>query len=860
MTDPRIDEELRHHIQERTDRLVREGMDPDEARRAAEHAFGDLDQLREEVARIDHPRRTAPGRLLDALVSDARFAVRQLRRNPGYAAVAVLTLGLGIGASAAIFGLVKAVVLDPLPYPESERLVSLNERAPDGIPFSVSGPNYTDFRDQVGSLEHLTAVTYVEHTTHVEGRPLQVLAEVVTGDFFRLFGAAAALGRTFRPGAPGSVEDGVVVLSHAFWRDHSGSDPEVLGSGLLLDGRPYEVIGVMPEGWGPTPDVDVWHALSPLPASRNNHDLSVVGRVAGGTSLAAAQAELEAAAAALGERYPASNGGWGAKLTPLKEAVVGKERIRAGWVLLGAVGLLVLMACASVSNLLLARASGRGHEIGLRAALGAGRGRLVRQLLTESSVLALGGVALGLLLAWFFLPILQTLSPSDTPRLGDASANGPVVLFAAAVGALSTLLFGLAPIAHLAGSRPSLGGGRTVAGGGRAQTLRYALVAGQVALSLTLLSGAGALARSYLALQSTDPGLPIDRGVVVPLVLGSDRYDSEDERGLVRTRIEDALQTLPGVVAVGSSNVLPFSGMNTVVGVNVEGQPTTADQAPFVRWRAVSRGWLRAADLKPRAGRTFEVVDFDRNAEDVVVLTTSLAHMLFGGDDQAVGKRIAMGWDGRNYRRVVGVVDDMQDRAMTGGPAPLFFFPEPGALPWVNLLVRFEGDVPLASASAVREAIWSVDAGLPVPSVERLDQRYADSVADHGFNLLVIAVFAGVALTLSLLGIYGLVLFTVERRTREIGVRIALGAHPRRVVRLLLAGGIRPALLGVVAGVVLSRVLTRSLDGLLFQTDASAPAHVLVPALLMALASLAAVWIPAQRATRVEPRESLRAE
>lgn len=858
MRDPRLDDEIRHHIEERADRLMAEGVPEMEARRRAEAAFGSVEAVREEVARIQHPRRSLVGRTIERVRLDVGFALRQVRRSPGYALVAILTLALGIGASSAIFGLVKAVVLEPLPYPEADRLVLFNEVAPDGVTFTVSMPNYRDFRDRIEGLELLTATNRADYATEQDGRPRRVVAGTVTAEFFPLFGAAPALGRAFTRSEVGMDPASVVVLSHAFWADHFGADSSVVGRTLALDGMPHEVVGVAAPGWMPGDEVDVWTPMGLAGSSRGNHDHTVMGRLAPGVGLAAAQTEAEAVADALGREYPESNGNWGVRLTPLKEAVVGTERLQAGSVLLGAVALLLLMACASVSNLLLARASVRGREMTLRATLGAGRARLVQQLLTESLLLSGAAAAAGLGLAQVFLPLLRTVSPADTPRLDGATIDGTVVLFAVGAAATCALLFGLAPVLHVLRDALSARAGHRAAGGA-SDRMRMALVSAQVALSLTLLVGAGALARSFLALQDVDTGLPVEEALVVPLMMSGDRY-TMPERSVTRDELMRRLAALPGVAAVGSSNVLPYSGMNTMVGVNVEGRPVTSDQAPFVRWRAVSEGFLPATGLTPLAGRLLQRSDYDMDAEDVVVLSATMARMLFESPAAAVGGRVAMGWNGTNYRRVVGVVPDMEDLGVSEAAPALFFFPDPGALPWVNLLVRLDARGTRPAVADIREAIWAADPNLPVPSVEPLSARYRGTVAGYGFNLLIMGVFAGVALVLSLLGIYGLVLFAVERRTREIGVRMALGARPGGVVTLVLGQGLRLTAFGLVAGVGLSLALARFLEALLFRTAPTDPVHIVLPALLLGAAAALATWLPASRATRVAPSEALRSE
>ncbi|MEX2471240.1 MAG: ABC transporter permease [Gemmatimonadota bacterium] len=856
--DPRIEDELRHHIEERADRLVAEGVEPNQARRIAETAFGDAEAIGREISRIHDARRSPVGRLLDRVVADVGFALRQLRRSPGFALAATLTLGLGIGASASIFALVKAVVLDPLPYANAERLVLVNEISPTGVPFTVSDLNYRDFRERLEGVDRLSAFSRADYATSLDGQAVQVVSGMVTGDFFALFGGTPVRGRTFAEAESGATPAPVVVLSHDFWMERYGDAADVTGSTLLLDDVSHEIAGVMPDGWEPVEGVDVWTPLALAFDSRDNHDYTVLGRLADGTGLAGAEREIQAEAEALGREYPATNEGWSAQLVPLKEAWVGPERRQAGHVLLGAVALLLLMACASVSNLLLARASARGREMALRATLGAGRWRLVQQLLTESVLLAGIGAALGLVCAYLFLPVLQALSPPDTPRLDAAAVSGTVVLFAAGVALSAAVIFGLAPVLHvLRDALSARDGTRTTGGSG--DRLRGALVAGQVALSLTLLIGAGALGRSFLALQQVDPGLPTERAVVVPLMMSGDRY-TPAERRTTRDAIVAAVAGIPAVSAAGSTNVLPFSGMNTMVAVNVEGRPTEPGTAPFVRWRAVSPGFFDAAALSPLAGRTMEGSDYEEAGEPVVVLTEAMARLLFDDPRTAVGERVAMGWDGRNYRRVVGVVRDVEDRALEGAPPPVFFIPDPGVMPWVNLVVRFRPDVPAPTERALREAVWSVDPGLPVPSVESLGDRFEESVAGYGFNLLIVGSFAGVALVLALLGIYGLVLFSVERRTREIGVRIALGARPERVARLILGQGLRLAAVGIIVGIALSLGLSRFLQTLLYGVEATHPVHFVAPVLVLAVAALAATWAPAAKATRIAPREALVSE
>lgn len=862
--DRALDEEIEHHIRERTERLVAEGMDPEEARRQAEARFGDPDRVRWELTRVgatdpgDATRATG----FEVLRRDVTFAVRQLRRNPAFSAVAIFTLALGIGAATAIFGVVKAVVLDPLPWPEPDRLVELSERAPRGVDFSVSIPNFVDFRERLGPDVLLAASNRADFAVTTDGEPLNVVANQVTPEFFTVFGGEAHLGRTLTPDETGPEPPAVAVLSHALWSNLFAGDPDALGRTLDLDGTPHMVVGVMPAGWEPLMDTDVWVPLTVMPEhqDRGDHWLMVPGRLAPGATVDEVRAEAGRVADALAVEHPVTNGGWSADVRPLKEVVVGPERIQAGWMLLGAVGLLLLMACASVSTLLLARAATRGREMGLRTALGAGRSRIVRQLLTESLVTSGTAAVLGLALAHLGIPLLQAVSPADTPRIGEASVDLQVVLFAAAVAALTGVLFGLAPVLHLLRGDPRvvLGSGtRSTASGGA--TLRNALVAGQVAVSVTLLVGTVLLAASFLRMLDRDVGLELETTVAIPLMMSGDRFTVPERWGAIR-RITTALEALPGVEAAGAINILPFSGMSTVNDINVQGRAITAETAPYSRWRSVSWGYFDAAGLEPLAGRVFDDRDLLQEAEPVAVVTETLARRVFGEPEAAVGERIAQGWEGSNWRRVVGVVPDMEDQAVREEAEPVFFMPELGGWPWVVFLVRRVPGSPATPAAALRGAVWEVEPEMSVPTIQPLDEAFRATVAAPRFNALLLAVFAVVALVLATLGVYGVMLFQVSRRTREMGVRIALGAEPARLVRSVVASGLRVTGVGIAGGLLLAFLLSRYLETLLYRTPPRDPAVLIAATLVVALTAALAAWLPARRAARVDPRVALSSE
>lgn len=860
-----VDDELHHHIESKIERYVARGMAEEDARRLVVAEFGDPEAIRDELLAIDAPgpEGSFGSGILDALRQDVSIALRRLRRSPGFATAAILTLGLGIGAASAIFGIVNAVVLDPLPFPDPERLVQLNQTAPDGRRFTVSNPDLEDFRTGVTGLEALAGMYRADLALQRNGEPVSLVAQMVTGDFFRVFQTAPVSGRVFGASSVGPDPERVVVLSHRAARSLFEGPDQAVQSTLRLDDIPFEVIGVMPSGWEPMARADLWIPMlhHPLHMDRQDHDLDAVGRIAGHASVGAVDREAKDVAARLGREHPSTNERWSVQLTPLREAYLGADRIRGGWLLLGTVALLLLLACASVATLLLAKASERGREMGVRAALGAGRGRLIRQLVTESLVLSLLGGALGVILAFVGVPLLQAVAPENTPRIADAAVDLEVIFFAGTASLVTGLLFGLAPIGHVARRAPAavLGAGTRGAVGSGEERFTGTLVAFQIALAVALLSGSGLLAMSFLEARSLDTGMAVDEIVVVPLMLSGDRY-TVAERAVAQEEIQRAIESIPGVAAVGSSNIGPLSGGNTTIDLAVEGRPGSAGEAPFARWRSVTRSYFDAAGLDVLHGRTFESFDVADDAESVVVFTETLARRTFGAPESAVGARIAMGWNGTNWRRVVGVVSDLEDVAIQPQTPSVFFFPEQGGWPWSNLVVRLAAADLAVPAREIREAIWEVDSGLPVPIVERLSGRTEEAVAGRGFNLLLVSVFGGVALTLAMLGIYGVTLHSVTSRTREIGVRIALGARAERVARRIIGRGARMVAAGIAGGLGLSFLFARWLQGLLFRGSGVDWRILGCSAAFVAVTAMVSLWLPSRRAARVDPCRALAAD
>jgi putative ABC transport system permease protein len=799
---------------------------------------------------------------MERMRQDLSFTVRQLARRPGFALLAVLTSALGIGAATAIFALVRAVVLDPLPYPGSDALVSVVEMTPSGDDFSTSEPNVVDFAERSRTLSGLAAYTFADVAARLGDGPVQLRAMRATPSFFDVLAAEAAVGRVYTADEGGPQPAPVAVLSHAFWRDAYGSAGDVVGRTIVLDGIAHTVIGIMPAGWEPFGDTDLWVPQRLDPSSdRGDHMLDAVARLAAGQSIASAQADLGAIQEDLSARFPQSNGGWGVDVRPLRNTVVGEDTIQAGWVLLGAVGLLLLLSCASVSNLLIARATERRREIAVRTAIGASAGRVLRQLMTESLALALAGGTLGVLIAFAAVPVLQSLSPPGTPRIDDVRVDLLVLLFAVGVSVAAGLLFGVAPALQTRRSELRavlLEGGRTSTGS--VDRVRGALVVAQVAIAFTLLVGVGLLATSFLRFQDEDTGLAVEETLAVPLTLPWERYDVDDR--IERTRaIAARVAAIPGVRAAGFSTNAPFGDWNTVNELAIEGVTYPENEVPYARWRGVTAGYFAAAGVAIIAGRGLEPSDRGAGSGDraVAVVTRTMADRVWGSPAAALGRRLAMGRDGTNWLRVVGVAADVEDNIVAETAEPVFFFPDGGWWPMMTLIVRADAD-PITLAPAIRAAIAEIDADLPVPTVERVADRLARQAAAPRFRFLLMLTFGAVALALALMGVYGVTHLAVSRRTRELGIRYVLGASTGGILRMVVTRSALLALVGVGLGVALVAAGATTVQAILFRTRALDPAILAAAAGAVVAAAIVAAWIPARRVSAVDPVSVLRAD
>jgi putative ABC transport system permease protein len=649
------------------------------------------------------------------------------------------------------------------------------------------------------------------------------------------------------------------VLGHALWRDAFGEDASVLGRTLVLDGTAHAVIGVMPAGFEPERDLWLPQRLDPA-QDRGDHMLSAIGLLVRGANVDAARNDLATIQRDLSARFPESNGGWGVAVRPLKLSVVGEDVVRGGWVLLGAVGLLLLLACASVSSLLVARSTTRRREVGLRTALGASPARVLRQLMTESVVLSLVGGVLGVMLAFVSMPLLRRLSPPGTPRIEDATIDPLVLGFALVVTLGVGILFGLAPTLHAlrADVRDALSDGdRGATGGG--ERIRNALLVAQVAVAFALVVGVGLLATSFARMRGEDPGMAVAEMLAVPLTLPWERYDDQARRRVLR-ELEARIAAVPGVRAVGTVNIAPFSGSNTMIDLSVEGIAYADNENPFARWRSVSVGYFTAAGIDIIAGRSLRSEDGGPGGESAAaVVSESMARTIWGSAEAAVGRRFAMSRNSTNWNRVVGVSADVRDHMMDDVPLPQFFFPDGGWWPWMTVILRTDADA-AALAGPIRAAIWEVAPDVPVPTIEPVTRGLDRIIAGPRFTFVLMLVFGVVALTLAVTGVYGVTHLSVSRRTREIGIRMALGGSVAGMIGMVVRRSAGFTIAGIAIGLALAIAGARALQSLLFRTSPLDPAILGGAAAILLASAFIAAWIPARKAATVDPASVLRTD
>jgi putative ABC transport system permease protein len=857
-----IDEELRFHIDMRVEENLQRGMSPEEARRDAERSFGNLLAMKERGYDV------RGGRWLETLWQDLRYSARTLRKSPGLTATVLVSLALGIGANTAIFGVVNALLLRPFPVDEPDRLVWVWGKFSRGDVARVSPADLRDYRAQNDVFEHLAAYAEASFNRGGVAEPERLEAVIVTADFFDTLRVAPALGRGFTPDDEQVREPNVVLLSYGLWQRRFGQDPSVVGTSILLDGRRVTVVGVLPAGFTFPGEVDLW---APVPllademSARSAHFLRPIARLNPGVTLTQAQAATDTIAKRLEAQYPASNSGWSLRLEPMHDVVVQDIRL-ALVVLAGAVGLVLLLACANIANLLLARAGARRREITVRSALGASRSRIVRQLLTETALLALVGAALGLLLAVWGTQVLVAHLPADVvgffPGGVSVRLDARVLGFTAAVSMLTGLVCGAIPAIQV--SRPDLTdvlkeGGRGGTWGIRSNRLRSALVVAEVAGSVVLLVGAGLLLRSFLRLRDTDPGVDASKVLSMRVVLSSPRYQEKAPRVAFFDEALGRIAALPGVESVGTINALPLAprqGGDTYF--TIPGRPLeNANDRPVAQFRRVSDGYFRTMGIPVLGGRAFTVEEVRTNAPVVIINATMARH--YFPDVDPVGQRLAIDIFGEIVEsEIVGVVGDVRQFALEAEASEEMYVPTLAAA-YTNIVVRTSGD-PHTYVSAVRGELLGVDADQPVANVKTMAEYVEESTGSRQLNLLLLGVFAGVALLLAAVGIYGVTAYSVTQRTHEIGIRMALGAGRRDVMRLVLRHGLVLAVAGVAVGLAAALALARVLESLLYGVSATDAVTFAGVSSLLAVVALAACYVPARRAARVDPLISLRHE
>jgi putative ABC transport system permease protein len=804
---------------------------------------------------------------------DLAYAVRQLARTPAFTAIATLTLALGIGATTAIFSAVESVVMRPFPFAHPERVVSVTERW-QGSEGDASDGNFVDWHARQTAFEQLAAQQFTDFTLADATSADRLTGALVTRDFFAVFGVQPALGRTFRPEEDEPGADGVVVLSGALWRTRFGGDPRVIGQEVRLNGRSRIVIGVMPPWFDPTTSGEqLWVPAAFTPERKAQHDEHhnrVFGLLKPGTSLARARAELNAVQRELNARYPNKNGTRTVTVRPFDRVIVGGYRERL-LVTLGAVAFVLVIACANVANLLLARGAARARELAVRIALGASRGRIVRQLLTESAVLGLSSAGLGLAFAYGSMKVLVAAAPAGIPRLGDTRVDLAVLAFAVTVALVSSALFGLVPA--LRASRQDVqstlrNGGRSA--GALRDRVRQGLVVAEVALACTLLAGAGLLVRSALYLQQVKPGFDPRRVVTARVALPEVQYRDPARALQAFHALSERLATLPGVQAASLASTAPLVGFDFTHGIAVEGQPPM-DLAHTIQ--AASRfmvpGYLAAVRIPLVRGRDFTPADV-AGALRVAIVSETFARRAWPNADP-IGKRFTCcdgSGDDPRWKTVVGVAGDVRSDGPTAGLQPEFYIPldqmPVQAWDWtgrtMTVVARVVGENDAreaAALTAIRGAVRTVDPGIPVYRMQPMRDLVRGATAEARFNTLLLGLLGAVGLVLAMVGIYGVVGYVVAQRTMEIGIRLALGSSPGNVLRLLALQGARPILLGIALGTTLAFSAMRLLRSAVYGVSVSDPAALAGAAVVLFLAGMAAVLVPVRRATRVDPAHTI---
>jgi putative ABC transport system permease protein len=865
-----MDQELRFHLEMEVESNIKRGMDPAVARREALLKFGGVEKFKEECRDV----RGAP--LLESLLQDIRYGTRILFRNPGFTVIAVFTLALGIGANTAIFSVIYGVLMKPLPYRDGNQLVIVQQQAPlarvNNVPFSYK--ELVDYREQNQTLADVVEHHTMSFTLLGGQEPQRVQTGVVSANFFDVLGVKPLLGRTFVASDEEHGSDAVLVLSYQYWKGSHGGDPAIVGRTFQMNNRPHTVVGVLP----PIPqypnEQDVYmptvncpaRASEQFKANRNARMMSVFGRLKPGVPVEQAQADLSTLAGNLKNQYPESypaNRGYDASVTALHEELTRRAK-PTFLILLGTAGLVLLIACANVANLTLARLMRREREMAIRAAMGAGRARLIRQLLTESTLVSVAGGVLGLALAAGGLQLLVSFAARFTTRASEIEIDGLVLVFTLGISVATGLVFGLMPAFtsdHQLTGALKEGGGRSSAGL-RRQRMRNALIVAQVSVSFILLIWAGLMMRSLIKLQQVNPGFDPERVLAMRISPNWSKYNTNEQTRALLIRILDKARSAPGVLSASLGSTFPLNQLGITSGpfnrgFQIEGQPIPEGElAPQADLRTASDDYFETVRQPLVIGRTFDKRD-DEKALPVAIINQATARHRWG-DDDPIGRRITFD-RGQTWLTIVGIVGDVRQYGLDREPADEIYLPLAQAGFGGNLLVRTASD-PMSIANLMREAVYQADPDTAVDRVQTLEQVRSDAVASPRLTAILLAMFAGLALVITAAGIAGVMALSVNQRTHELGVRLALGATPAKVLGMVMRQGMSFVLLGLSVGVVGALLLGRLMSSLLFAIEPTDPITFLAVALVLIAVAAAACFVPARRVTSIDPMTALRSE
>ncbi|MGH9703171.1 MAG: ADOP family duplicated permease [Candidatus Acidiferrales bacterium] len=860
-----LEEELRFHLAMREEKIRERGADSRATPAEARRRFGNVSLLQEAC------RDLWTFRSLEIFFQDVRYGARMLRKNPGFTILAVLTLALGIGANTAIFSVIDAVLLRPLPFPQAGQLMGVYATLPSQGVF-YNGTSYTNFQDwraQNQVFEEIAAYQEDALTLTGAGEPQMLNAAAVTPGLFPLLRVRPLLGSTFSEEDDRAGSAPTVLLSERIWRQRFATNPALVGNSIVLDGREFLVKGILPASFNfpfQHPPADLWiparqgtflQTLIPL---RGGHYLRMIARLKPGISRGQAQAGMQTVAARLAVEYPRENKGWGLLVEPYEKHLVGDARTPL-LILLGAVGLVLLIACVNVTSLVLARSTVRTREMVIRTALGAGGTRLLRQLLTESVLLSLLGGGIGFLAAYWGVAALRSTLPQDLPRIDEIQVNLSILGYALGISLLAGIVFGLLPArqaskTNLQGAlrECSLAAGESAGGRG----LRGVLVVVEVSLAVVLLAGAGLLIRSYSALSSVAPGFEPASVQITGLKLPGQRYAAPEQWPRFYDQLLDRLRSLPGVQDVGAAMPLPLTGSRVNMAFKIPGEPQTEERIS-ADYAVVSSGFLRTMKIPVLRGREFNSSD-SANSEKVCLVSEAFARHYFPGQD-AIGQNLIFGFTYRDVsRRIVGIVSDVKFNALSEEPDPMMYVPyRQDPLPVINIAIRLSSTA-MAIGPLVRRQVDALDSSLALEDFQPMASILHDAVNPERFRTLLLSLFGLIAVLLASVGIYGVLAYDVSRRTRELAIRMALGADPHAVMKMILARGLRLALVGLGIGLIASLAVTRLMDSLLFAVSAGDPWTFFGVSTLLLLVALLACYVPARRAMQVDPMVALRDE